>query len=103
MKHGRAVSIGFLIAKLKNGMELLSQIGYASSVVGHPVATALGLGAGVAGLCVALHGSASVSWVSGTDTSSEIVCYVGGLDNLGNNCFLNVILQVCFKEIYIMY
>jgi hypothetical protein len=103
MKDRRTVSIGSLIAKVKNGWELLSQIKYTSSIIGHPVATAISLGAGLAGLCVALGGSASVPWVSGTDGSPEIVCYVGGLDNLGNNCFLNVILQVCFKKRYIMH
>ncbi|KAJ3700407.1 hypothetical protein LUZ61_004112 [Rhynchospora tenuis] len=95
MKHERGITtIASLVAKAKNGWELLSRIPYTSSLAHHPVAAAaLGLGAGVAGLYVALRASASVPWVSDREDSSEIVCYVGGLHNLGNNCFLNVILQ----------
>ncbi|KAJ1696310.1 hypothetical protein LUZ63_004822 [Rhynchospora breviuscula] len=96
MKHERGITTtASLVAKAKkNGLELLSRIPYTSY---HVAAAALGLGAGVAGLYVALRASTSTSvpLVSDTDRddSSEVVCYVGGLHNLGNNCFLNVILQ----------
>ncbi|XP_078172570.1 ubiquitin-specific protease 27 [Carex rostrata] len=93
MKHERAIRIGSLIATLKNGFELLSQVRFTSSFVVHPVAACLGLGAGVASLYIALRGSATLPGASDREASSEIVHYVGGLDNLGNNCFLNVILQ----------
>lgn len=59
-------------------------------------AVAVGFGIGVAGLCKALHSGFTIPWVSSRSffSGSERVYYVGGLQNLGNNCFLNVILQV---------
>jgi ubiquitin carboxyl-terminal hydrolase 30 len=59
-------------------------------------AVSVGLGIGVAGLCKALHSGITIPWLSPRKffSGSERVHYVGGLQNLGNNCFLNVILQV---------
>lgn len=65
-------------------------------------AVAVGLGIGVAGLCRALNSSLGVQWLLRKFSSeSERLYYTGGLQNLGNNCFLNVILQVAHAIVFL--
>ncbi|KAL5198410.1 hypothetical protein ABZP36_001922 [Zizania latifolia] len=60
---------------------------------GKKVAAAIGLTIGVAGLCKALYSSLLIPRISQKKffLNSDRVYYTGGLKNLGNNCFLNVI------------
>ncbi|XP_077237400.1 ubiquitin-specific protease 27 [Tasmannia lanceolata] len=62
------------------------------------VAGILAVGMGVAGLLmtrrdVDVRWFRSLTWASEGRDSSKSLCVVAGLQNLGNNCFLNVILQ----------
>lgn len=98
MKHRKIPTVNQLIGKLKSGYEFLSQIQRLPPSRYNFVATILGVGVGVAGLFMALQNCKNshfgIPWVSQPKDSSERIFYVGGLQNLGNNCFLNVILQV---------
>ncbi|KAK1322834.1 Ubiquitin carboxyl-terminal hydrolase 27 [Acorus calamus] len=61
------------------------------------VAGALGAGIGLAGLAFAGRGGGGrfgVSWVPGGGDDHRVSLSVAGLQNLGNNCFINVILQI---------
>nr|CAD1836825.1 unnamed protein product [Ananas comosus var. bracteatus] len=97
MKHRKIPTVNQLIGKLKSGYEFLSQIQRLPPSRYNFVATILGVGMGVAGLFMALQNCKNshfgIPWVSQPKDSSERIYYVGGLQNLGNNCFLNVILQ----------
>ncbi|OAY67537.1 Ubiquitin carboxyl-terminal hydrolase 27 [Ananas comosus] len=97
MKHRKIPTVNQLIGKLKSGYEFLSQIQRLPPSRYNFVATILGVGVGVAGLFMALQNCKNshfgIPWVSQRKDSSERIFYVGGLQNLGNNCFLNVILQ----------
>lgn len=96
MKH-KEVNIYHLIHKVKHGYKILSANKALNLSQYHIVASILGIGIGMTGLYMALQesniGSLYLPWMTGGNDSSEII-YVAGLKNLGNNCFLNVILQV---------
>ncbi|CAL9166494.1 unnamed protein product [Musa hybrid cultivar] len=95
MKH-KEVNIYHLIHKVKHGYKILSANKALNLSQYHIVASILGIGIGMTGLYMALQerniGSLYLPWMTGGNDSSEII-YVAGLKNLGNNCFLNVILQ----------
>ncbi|URE38205.1 ubiquitin carboxyl-terminal hydrolase [Musa troglodytarum] len=95
MKH-KEVNVYHLIHKVKHGYKILSANKALNLSQYHIVASILGIGIGMTGLYMALQesniGSLYLPRMTGGKDSSEII-YVAGLKNLGNNCFLNVILQ----------
>lgn len=97
MRNKREVSIHHIVQKLKHGYEVLFAINGIPPSQYHVLAGILGVGMGVVGLCMVLQDGKmnylSIPWVSERRDSHEIAYHVAGLQNLGNNCFLNVILQ----------
>uniref|UniRef100_A0A0E0KQQ1 Ubiquitinyl hydrolase 1 n=1 Tax=Oryza punctata TaxID=4537 RepID=A0A0E0KQQ1_ORYPU len=91
-KDQNGVMISRVMGKSEHGNLLVS---LSDGLPHYSLAAAVGLAIGVAGLCKALHSSLVTPCVPQNKlfSNSERLYYVGGLKNLGNNCFLNVILQ----------
>ncbi|XXG51044.1 hypothetical protein AAC387_Pa02g4910 [Persea americana] len=88
-----------LIQTLKRGSQTWFPFKEVLLCQSHVLAAGIfGVGMGVAGLILAWNDGItgyphSLLWTSKRRDSSEHLCWVAGLKNLGNNCFLNVILQ----------
>ncbi|KAF5960365.1 hypothetical protein HYC85_001574 [Camellia sinensis] len=105
MKIEGNLDIIALIHKFKYGFRTLSNVKWVSASGFHISVAGL---LGVAGLVLAVRDGKirnfnCLPWSSDRDTSLENKWMVPGLQNLGNNCFLNVILQAlascsCFQS-----
>lgn len=92
MRYRQDASINHLILKLQHAFPIISrQKGLYSAQAYNLLAVILGVGVGVAGLYVSLWDGNLLSIPLISEEKDPYV--VAGLQNLGNNCFLNVILQ----------
>lgn len=91
MKIEGNTSVKAIIQSLKNGVLPYTKWVSASGLVGV-------LGAASFVLALRKDGKfgnfSGLPWFSERENRLEKLCLVPGLQNLGNNCFLNVILQV---------
>lgn len=94
MKIEGGISLKTILSNLRHGFRTLSHMNWVSAS-GFHLAGLLG----VVGLVLAIRDGkvgnlTSLPWFSERPSGSEKNWLVPGLQNLGNNCFLNVILQV---------
>ena len=95
--HINNINVQSLLNSLKHGFKIISHKSF-----GFQVSLAASSVLSVAGLFLAFKDENSkgrkmlLSWLQSSDNEdlSEDLCLVPGLQNLGNNCFLNVVLQV---------
>ncbi|XP_034220443.1 ubiquitin carboxyl-terminal hydrolase 27 isoform X2 [Prunus dulcis] len=95
MMFEKEVTLKSLIRQFEHGFKALSRSNLISSSGFHISVAGL---LGIAGFVLALKDSklsrlSSLDWLPKTDNGSPKLRLVPGLQNLGNNCFLNVILQ----------
>lgn len=92
MRYTQDASINHLICELQRAFPIVSrQKGLYSAQAYNLLAIILGVGVGVAGLYISLWDGNLLSIPLISQEKDPYV--VAGLQNLGNNCFLNVILQ----------
>ncbi|PQP96628.1 ubiquitin carboxyl-terminal hydrolase 27 isoform X1 [Prunus yedoensis var. nudiflora] len=95
MRFEKEVTLKSLIRQFEHGFKALSRSNLISSSGFHISVAGL---LGIAGFVLALKDSklsrlSNLDWLPKTDNGSPKLRLVPGLQNLGNNCFLNVILQ----------
>lgn len=101
MRFEKEVTLKSLIRQFEHGFKALSRSNLISSSGFHISVAGL---LGIAGIVLALKDSklsrlSSLDWLPKTDNGSPKLRLVPGLQNLGNNCFLNVILQVTLEYV----
>lgn len=100
MKFKGQIDSRLIMNNLRHGLHNLHRLGFSASGIKVSLVSLLG----AAGLILILKDGKGRSFKtlpcsSDRNTSEEKFLVVPGLQNLGNNCFLNVILQVlqCFS------
>lgn len=100
MKIKGQIDSRLVINNLRHGLHKLHRLSLSSSGIKISLVSLLG----AAGLILVLKDGKArnfkiLPWSSDENTSEDKFLVVPGLHNLGNNCFLNVILQVFFFNV----